>query len=196
MKRRHLLMLVLGVVALAMAFVLGSGGGTPTLRLGDSSGDPEGSYGFVARDVVVQQTDASGRMQYEVVAAQVERRDDSSPVVARELTLQYEPVDKAGSVVPGRRWTLRADEGQLPGDTDELQLAGNVEVNAQLSRPGRPLIVHTDRLTYHTLEQTLDTNAQVRFAWGRQQLEGTGLKANVEAGTLTLESDVHGRIFP
>ncbi|MGC4029843.1 MAG: LPS export ABC transporter periplasmic protein LptC [Steroidobacteraceae bacterium] len=198
MRHPRVALLLLAVVALVVAFVMGHGGGTPTsLGLGAAAADePEGSYGFTARDVVVQQTDASGRLQYEVLAAQVERQNDTSPVVAHELTLQYEPVDQAGSVIPGRRWTLRSDEGQLPGDTGELQLAGGVEVQAQLPGSPRPLTLRTDQLLYRTREQTLDTAARVLFSWGRQQLQATGLKADIKTGTLTLESDVHGRISP
>lgn len=190
-------LVVAGAVALVVAFALGSGSRTP--RIGApaaAEAGPDESYGFVATDVVVQQTDASGRLQYEVLAAQVERRDDAAPLVARQLTLNYEALDDSGRAVPSRRWVLRADEGQLPARGAELALAGNVELQGQLAGSTRPLVVRTDQLFYHTAEQTVRTPGQVQFSWGRQQLEGRGLTANFSTGALALESGVHGRILP
>jgi LPS export ABC transporter protein LptC len=161
-----------------------------------AGGAPDDSYGFVARDVVVQQTDASGRLQYELTAAQVERRDDTSPLTAHELSLQSQPADASGNVIPGRHWTLRSDQGQLPVDGEELRLEGNVEVNALLPGLPRPLTLRTDNLTYNTREQILQTAAQVLFSSGLQKLQGTGLQANVRKGTLKLQSNIHALITP
>lgn len=197
MKSRHMALLAVALVALVVAFALGSGSRTP--RVGApaaATAGPDESYGFVARDVVVQQTDESGRLQYEVLAAQVERRDDAGPVVARELTLSYDDLDDSGRAVPGRRWTLRADQGQLPLQGAEIELQGAVEVQGQLAGSTRPIIVRADHLFYHTRDQTVRSPGKVSFSWGRQQLEGQGLTANFRTGSLALESGVHGRISP
>lgn len=197
MRHGRFTVLALAVAALLIAFMLGRRGDTPATSMGTTAGGaPDDSYGFIAQDVVVQQTDASGRQQYELTAAQVERHDDTSPVIARELSLQSQPVDASGNVIPGRRWTLRSDQGQLPGDGVELRLQGNVEIHAVLPKLTRPLTLRTDNLTYNTREQTLETMAQVMFSSGQQNLQGTGLLANVRKGTLKLQSNVHGRINP
>lgn len=189
---KHLrLLLPAGAVALVVAFALGSGGRTTTLRGGaDAAGSPDDGYGFTAQDVVVQQSDPGGRLQYEVFAAQVEQRADAAPVVARELTLQYEPREDeiAGAA---RQWTLRADEGELPEAADQLHLAGNVEVRAQMAGLARPVVLRTDQLTYHTDRHLLKTASRVTFSRDQQQLQATGLEADFQAGTLKLESGVH-----
>lgn len=193
--RQLRLLLPVGAVALVVAFALGSGGRTTSLNASTDAARDEVGVSFVASDVVVQQTDVAGRLEYEILAAQVEQHDDEAPVVARELTLQYAP---AGDevIATQRRWTLHADEAELPEDASRLRVSGNVEVQAQLADASRPVVLRTSELTYRTGERLLESDHPVTFSWGAQQLQATGLKADFDAGTLRLESRVHGRILP
>ena len=152
--------------------------------------------GYTARDVLVEQTDAGGQLQYSLQAGHVEQDREGAPIIARALTLQYEPLDNSGRIVAGRRWTVTADSGELPEETGQLELAGNVSVRAQLTGAAEPMTVRTDALSYDTGEQRLSSKSDVTFLWGRQQMSGRGLKADIRAGTLALESAVHARLSP
>ena len=60
---------------------------------------------------------------------------------------------------------------------------------------GSPVIV-TDRLTYDTTADYIQTPEFVSIRFGNHVLGGRGLRANLNTGTLRLESNVNGRFTP
>ena len=182
------------LVVLALVFALGRGGRTPTLPRADTAPEQAGA-GYTARDVTIEQTDADGRQQYALSAGVVEQQAAGEPIIAHDLMLQYEP-ENARQSAPQRRWTLRADHAELPEDSSLLALRGGVEARSVVPATGQPLVVRTESLDYDSRAQTLRSVEDVRFQWGPQELRGRGLSADIKAGTLTLESKVHGRIAP
>jgi LPS export ABC transporter protein LptC len=63
------------------------------------------------------------------------------------------------------------------------------------TRRGAP-VVHTDTLSYDTTTNVIQTADPVDIRFGRTDLRGRGLHANLNSGTLRLESNVNGRFQP
>ena len=48
----------------------------------------------------------------------------------------------------------------------------------------------------NTPTEFIETDAPVTMLWSGHELEGRGMQADLKAGTLRLESDVHGEFTP
>ena len=179
---------------LAVAFVLGRTGRAP----GDAATAPveDTGYGYVASDVTVEQTDADGRPEYEIFAREVQQQANADPVMARGLELYYDPRDAAGNAQHSQRWTLRADEAQLPTAGGPLQLRGNVAAEGRPGAATEPVQVRTDSLDYDMRSRLLTTPSLVTLHWAGRELSGVGLRADLAQGTIDLSADVHGRAAP
>ena len=176
---------------LAVAFVLGRTGRAP----GETAAAPtqDTGYGFEAVGVTVEQWDVAGRLEYELTAQQVQQQASADPVIARGLALHYDPRDAAGTPQQAQRWTLRADEAQLPPAGGTLQLRGNVTAEGRPGQAAEPVQVRTDSLDYDTRSQLLSTASLVSLHWTGRELSGVGLRADLAQGRIDLSSRVHGR---
>ena len=138
-------------------------------------------------DATLTEMGADGKPRMVVHAAKIEQQLEDDSVVMRDLKLDY-VTGKAGS------WTVTAASGRMPPDRSSLLLAGDVTVTGRSER-GSPVIV-TDRLTYDTIANFIQTPEFVSIRFGRHVLGARGLRANLNAGTLRLESNVNGRFTP
>ena len=82
----------------------------------------------------------------------------------------------------------------MPPDRRSLLLSGDVVVSGS-TRRGAP-VIHTDTLSYDTTTNLIQTADPVDIRFGRHDLRGRGLRANLNSGTLQLESNVNGRFQP
>lgn len=142
--------------------------------------------GYTATDAEIIQTGPDGQPLYRLQARRVEQSQAGTEIHVVEPRLTYQQ----GS---GPEWSLRADTGVLPPDADRADLAGSVYAVA--TRPDTaPLEIRTDRLGVDMDRQLVTTADPVRIAWGRDQVTAVGLRADLKADTLRLESRVHGEI--
>jgi len=74
-----------------------------------------------------------------------------------------------------------------------VQLTGNVVVKGQAPGGGEPLMLSTDNMRVNTPTQYIETTAPVKLNWAGHELTARGMQADLKAGTLRLESDVHGK---
>jgi LPS export ABC transporter protein LptC len=70
-------------------------------------------------------------------------------------------------------------------------LAGDVHVTG--TEPRGAAVIDTDQLTYDTKANFVQTAEPVTVRFGEHELRGRGLRADLNAGTLKLESNVNGR---
>jgi LPS export ABC transporter protein LptC len=160
--------------------------GSPLQQEADSPG-----YAFEANDIQLQQMTADGALQYRVEARRVAQAPDDGRIDAADLTLHYDP---PGADSAGHRWTVTADRAELPAAGNVLTLDGNVLARGTPTGSTRESQLRTDRLRYDLATQDLDSDAAVEFVWGRNLLQGRGLRANIKHGTVAIESQVHGRL--
>jgi lipopolysaccharide export system protein LptC len=96
----------------------------------------------------------------------------------------------------GEVWHLTSDRGQVRADGDDVLLTGNVRVNGPAPGSGAPLSLTTSTLNINTPTEYIETRAPVTLAWSGHQLTAVGMQADLKAGTLRLESEVHGEFAP
>jgi LPS export ABC transporter protein LptC len=58
------------------------------------------------------------------------------------------------------------------------------------------LSLTTETLRINTPTEFIETDAPVKLRWSGQELDAVGMRADLKAGTLRLESDVNGHFFP
>jgi LPS export ABC transporter protein LptC len=152
------------------------------------------AYAYEAHDVVLRQMDASGVLQYELEAASITQLPRDGQIEAHDLTLHYDPPGK--DMDPNHRWTLTAAGAQLPEASDVVKLAGRVKVQGRVPQSPAPILFQAEKLDYNLRTQDLASAAPFELQWGGSQFSGRGLKANIKLGTVSVESDTHGKIVP
>lgn len=91
-------------------------------------------------------------------------------------------------------WKVTADRGHMAPDRTTMMLAGDVHVTGAGAQGAA--VIDTDELTYDTKSNFVQTAAPVTVRFGDHELRGRGLRADLNAGTLKLESNVNGRFTP
>jgi LPS export ABC transporter protein LptC len=192
---------VLGIGVIAGAYFLGIGS-TP----GDSDtvADLPPDPGYAARDAQVIETGYDGRERYRLNAALVRQQSDTGIIELEQLEMQYHPAAQAD--VPGEQpaatarpdevWNLRSDRGLVRADGDDVELSGNVEVTGPAPGSDAPLQLTTDTMRINTPTEFIETDAPVTVVWSGHKLTAVGMQADLKAGKLSLESDVHGEFSP
>ncbi len=189
--RFALLLVLLGVAAAALWY--GRMGNREPAAAGGKPAPPQVAYDYRAQDVVLRQMGPDGRLAFEIAAAQITQLPDSGRVIANALTVYHDP---PGTPVGGpNRWTLTADEGELPAEGGPVTLSGHVRARG-IPVGGRiPMSIETDHLRYDMSTQQLSTDDAVRISWGDNSMQGQMLRANIGTGTVALKS-VHGTFAP
>jgi LPS export ABC transporter protein LptC len=137
--------------------------------------------GYVAISADLLETGNDGLEQYRLRAERIEQPTPESPVMLSNPQFQHQ----------GRSaWTLSAQHGLMPPDTQQLELSGNVQASGALG--AAPISIRTEALTVDLQQQKLDTPALVNIDWGRNRLSATGLHADMKSDSLRLESHIHG----
>jgi lipopolysaccharide export system protein LptC len=156
--------------------------------------------GYAALDAEVIETGYDGRERYRLNARVIRQQIDSSMIDLEQLEMDYHPGAQAR--VPGERappvaerdevWHLRSDRGQVRANGDDIELVGNVEVTGSTPANGEPISLRTGRMRINTPTEFIQTDERVTLLWSGHELVAKGMKADLKAGTLSLESDVHG----
>ena len=189
---------VAAISVIAGAYFLGRAG------RGDNEADTAAAAlsdpGYAARGAEMIETGFDGRERYRLNAAVIHQQIDSSVIDLEQLEMDYHPA--AQPLVPGEApvaaaaareiWHLKSDRGQVRAAGDDVELTGNVLLRGSMPGSGEPLSLSTEKLRINTPTEFIETDAPVKLLWSRHELTAVGLKADLKAGTLRLESDVHG----
>ena len=187
---------VIGVVAAAY-FIGRTGRGIDAAEDG-AQGTPD--PGYAAHDAEIIETGYDGRERYRLKARTIRQRTETGVIELEQLAMDYQP--GAQPRVPGEArpaalaqesWHLESDRGQVRADGDDVQLSGNVRVTGATPGSGMPLSLTTTELRINTPTEFIETDAPVKLTWSGHELDARGLRADLKAGTLRLESEVHGQ---
>lgn len=143
--------------------------------------------GYYLEDATLTETGADGAPRIVLHAAHAEQQLDDQSVLLSDLSVDYDAVDSG-------IWTLTADRGRLLADATSLRLSGNVVVKGTEARGDA--VILTEELTYDTESGLVHTAEPVAVRFGNHRLDGRGLRVALNDGTLSLESNVHGRFNP
>jgi len=159
--------------------------------------------GYAALDAEVIETGYDGRERYRLTAKVIRQQSQSGVIDLEQLAMNYHPAAQAE--VPGEAatrpptsevWNLRSDRGQVRANGDDVQLNGNVVVTGPAPGSGEPLRLSTDNMRINTPTEFIETKAPVEVTWSGHELTALGMQADLKAGTLRLESEVHGEFSP
>ena len=159
--------------------------------------------GYAARDAVVVETGFDGRERYRLNAKVIRQQMDSNVLDLEGLEMDYHP--GAQERVPGEArnpaadaetWHLKSDRGQVRAEGDDVELNGNVVVTGQTPGRGDLLTLRTETIRINTPTEYIETKAPVKLTWSGHELAAVGMRADLKAGTLRLESQVHGEFSP
>ncbi|MGH8242292.1 MAG: LPS export ABC transporter periplasmic protein LptC [Steroidobacteraceae bacterium] len=96
----------------------------------------------------------------------------------------------------GRVWHLTSNEAHVPPGGRTVEFEGDVRLAGQPGEDPVAAELHTARLQLDTVAEIADTRAPVELAFGAHRVRALGMRADLKAGTVRLESDVHGRFTP
>ena len=182
-------------VGLAWFFVRGGGNDGDTDATGAIPLDP----GYAARDAEVIETGYDGRERYRLKAAVIRQQTESGVIDLERLEMNYhrnaqaKPGDSPGvDSKAGEVWHLTSDHGQVREEGNDVELNGNVRVTGPPQGGVEPLSLTTETLRINTPTEFIETDAAVKLRWSGHELDAVGMRADLKAGTLSLESDVNG----
>ena len=145
--------------------------------------------GYYLSDASILGTDDEGRTLYRIWAGSAEEMPEERRLVLRDVIVEYEP----GNDVP---WVLTASSGEAPIDETYLDLNGGVELTTGEQATGHPTIIRTEHLRLEPQEFLAETDEPVSVFIGERRLDAVGMKADLKADNLALESNVHGQFRP
>jgi lipopolysaccharide export system protein LptC len=96
----------------------------------------------------------------------------------------------------GRLWHLTADEAHVPPGGRTVEFEGDVRLAGEPGDTTGVAELHTARLALDTVTEIANTRSPVELALGAHRVRALGMRADLKAGTLRLESDVNGRFTP
>lgn len=156
--------------------------------------------GYAARDAEIIETGYDGRERYRLSARNIRQQTETGVIELEDLEMNYHPGAQARVAGEDRpaaaekeTWHLTSDRGVVRADGDDVQLTGNVRVTGTAPGATAPLTLTTTRLRVNTPTEYIETDAPVKLTWTGHELDARGMRADLKAGTLSLESDVHGQ---
>lgn len=173
---------ILTIVAVIVAsiFLSGEQGATPAATTVQESGWDEGYSAAGARLV---ETGADGLPLYTVNAATIRQLPNEGQVQLTQVQMSFRDPD-------GDQWTATADQGELEQTAGQVRLSGNVHASGTLAAQPAQIITAALSVDIHT--DIVSTREPVQMHWAGQQLNSTGLTANLKDDRVHLESAVHG----
>jgi LPS export ABC transporter protein LptC len=173
---------ILTIIAVIVASLVLSGqqGATPAATTVQENGWDEG---YSARDAKLVETGADGLPLYTVNAATIRQLPNEDQVQLTQVRMSFRDPE-------GDQWTAIADQGELQQAAGQVRLSGNVLASGTLA--SQPAQITTGALSVDIHTDIVSTREPVQIHWAGQQLNSTGLIANLKDDRVHLESAVHG----
>ncbi|NJD32050.1 MAG: LPS export ABC transporter periplasmic protein LptC [Gammaproteobacteria bacterium] len=151
------------------------------------TGEAKPQRGYYLLDSTMTEMGPDGRVKSIVHARAAEQQLSDQSVNLTDIAIDY-PTQKYGD------WHATARTGHMPADRKTIQLAGDV-VMTSAQKQGAA-VIRTDRLDYDIDGGVVQTPDVVDVQFGPHVLKARGLRADLKAQTLKLESNVNGRFSP
>jgi len=120
------------------------------------------------------------------------RVGDAGDIIASRLTLRHDPP----GTTPGspQRWILTAEEARLPAAGGIVTLVGKVRATSTPEGSRVPLQLDAEELSYDMDHQEVIAAGEVKLRRGGITMTGRGMRVNIAADVMTIESGGHGTI--
>jgi lipopolysaccharide export system protein LptC len=172
-----------GVATLALLYTLLAGRDEADVEVGA----PAEQRGYFLSGATLTEMGVDGKPRVVVRADTIEQQLADQSVALANLDLDYHTREFG-------TWRVTARTGRMPPDRQSIELSGDVVVKG--ARNGEDATIRTERLSYEIDRGIVETRDPVSVRFGSHRLEARGLRAELNGGTLQLESDVHGRFVP
>lgn len=143
--------------------------------------------GYYLTDATLTELGTDGKPRIVLHAKQVEQQLSDESVKMTDVQVDYTATQTG-------LWKVTADRGALTPDRTTMTLAGDVVVTGDEEHGAA--VINTDKLAYDTKANFVQTAEPVVVKFGTHELRGRGLRADLNTGTLKLESNVNGRFTP
>jgi LPS export ABC transporter protein LptC len=180
---RRLTAVLTGVAGLALLYVLLTGRDESDVELGDAAEQ----RGYFMSDATLTEMGPDGKPRIVVRAGTIEQQLSDQSVDLSDLDLDYRTKDFGV-------WHVTALSGHMPSDRQSIDLSGSVKITGEQS--GKDATILTERVSYDIDRGIVQTRDPVTVHFGSHELKARGLHAELNAGTLRLESNVNGRFVP
>ncbi|MGH8250301.1 MAG: LPS export ABC transporter periplasmic protein LptC [Steroidobacteraceae bacterium] len=145
--------------------------------------------GYYLIGVDLEDYGTDGRLRIGLQSVSATEDPDSGIVRLAEVELDYH-------APTGQRWHLTADEARVPPAARVVEFAGDVRLVGAPGEQAETAELRTATMTLDTEAERAVTRSPVQLAFGRHLIRARGMRADLKAGSLQLESDVSGEFAP
>ncbi len=145
--------------------------------------------GYYLRDALMTDYGPDGHVKLQMAARMATEDPATEKVAMQDVSVLY-------FVEPEQSWRLTALRGAAQPGEHTVELEGDVVMTGERPALPQPAVVHTETLTLDTETQQAYTAAPVTLDVGRNGVTAIGMRADLKAETLRLESSVNGRFTP
>ena len=145
--------------------------------------------GYYLTGIDLEDFGTDGNLRLGLQAATANEEPVSGLVTLREVVVDYH-------ALAGQSWRLTAAEAHVPRGAHAVEFAGDVRMNGRAGNLPGLAELSTERLTLDTTREHAETRDPVTLAFGRHLMHATGMQVDLKAGSLQLESEVHGLFAP
>ena len=168
------------VAGCALLYGLFGGLGNDDLEMTTADDD----RGYYLTDATLTEFGLDGKPRIVLRARDIVQQVSDESVKLTDVQVDY----TAAQTGP---WKVTADRGAMTPDRTTVTLAGDVVVTGNEAHGAA--VINTDKLAYDTKANFVQTAEPVTVRFGPHELRGRGLRADLNTGTLKLESNVYGR---
>ncbi len=140
--------------------------------------------GYYLNEVELRDHGQDGQLRLRLLAARAVEEPASGQIALLDVGVSYQPGTASA-------WQLRADHALAPQDGDTVELSGAVRMTGSPQALGTAEL-RTERLTLDTERDQASTDDEVVLAFGSHEMRAQGLQADLRAGHVRLEANVHG----
>ena len=145
--------------------------------------------GYYLEGVALEEFGNDGKLQVGLRSDRAVENPDNGVVTLTTVAVDYHAPE-------GRQWQLTALTGRVPPDSGIIEFEGDVMLSG-LPEEGPDLPqLRTARLTLDTANEHAQTRDPVELVFGPHHLRALGMRADLKAGNLRLESGVNGEFTP
>ncbi|HEY5559504.1 MAG TPA: LPS export ABC transporter periplasmic protein LptC [Steroidobacteraceae bacterium] len=148
-----------------------------------------GRPGYYLSGIDLEEFGADGRLRFGLQAVTAKEDPANGSVNLAVVTLDYH-------APTGREWHLTSTEARLPRTGRTVAFEGDVRLSGVPDGQSEKAELHTQVMSFDTEAERAETDSPVELAFGRHLVLARGMRADLKAGSLSLEADVSGVFTP
>jgi LPS export ABC transporter protein LptC len=142
--------------------------------------------GYFLTGVDLEEFGSDGRLRIGLQSMSANEDPANGSVRLSEVAVDYH-------APAGRLWHLTSAEARVPPGGHVVEFEGDVRLTGQPGEDAHAAELYTARLVLDTVGETAETRSSVDLVFGKHRMRALGMRADLKAGTVHLESDVNGR---